>query len=136
MENTTGRRWPKNEIEATRRRIVDEVGIPLDCVTDDLVAKIADDPLFLHHLDVCKGDSEMLAILTAETGKSEEGETAAAPATTPELLARAMLSLSSWAKSRFSRIDGKEYQRRLSICRSCVHLSTPVLFGIRTTLRR
>jgi hypothetical protein len=114
---------PLRDLEHLRRRLVDEVGLPPDRVTDDLVVRISEDPLFLHHLDVCGEDPEMLDILLREAGSN--ATTTHPPPTNKELLKRATISLTRWAASRFSRVSLEEYQRRLSICRSCTHLSTP-----------
>jgi hypothetical protein len=109
--------------EASRKELANQFGLSSDQVTDALIAKIAEDPLFLQHLDVCKGDAEMLKILLGEV-KSTNQVVAPRP-NTAELLARAGEAISRWATSGFSRVGVDEYNRRLSICQTCEHLTFP-----------
>jgi hypothetical protein len=109
--------------ETDRERIAQQLGLPSEQVTDTLIAKIAEDPLFLQHLDACKGDVEMLEILLGETKSTSRAP--AAKHDTVELIARAGAALTRWAASSFARVGDAEYNRRLSICQSCEHLSSP-----------
>lgn len=109
--------------EASRKAIAKEFGLPSDHVTDTLITKIAEDPLFLQHLDVCRGDTGMLKILLREANSTSR--IAAVKPNTAELLAHAGVALARWAKSSFSRVGADEYNRRLSICGTCEHLTSP-----------
>ncbi len=112
-----------NDPETSRRRIADELGLSLDRVTDAFLTTLAEDPLFLCHLEICRADPEMLDMLLAE-GRSTPQVTAVQP-TTVELLSRASAALARWAASGFSRVGPQQYQKRLSVCQSCEHLSSP-----------
>jgi hypothetical protein len=109
--------------EAGRKKLAEQFNLSSNQVTDALIAKIAEDPLFLHHLDVCKGDIKMLEILLGEA-QSTNQVTAVRP-NSAELLARAGGAISRWARSGFRRVGADEYNRRLSICQTCEHLTFP-----------
>ena len=105
----------------SRERVADQLGLPLEQVSDSLLAKIADDPTYLHHLYVCRSDPEMFKIVLREASHSSTD----IPYGTGALMARAMSALARWAASGFERVEAEEYQRRLEICHSCKHLSAP-----------
>jgi hypothetical protein len=112
-----------NDSEAGRRRIANELGLSVEQVTDALIAKITEDPLFLYHLNLCRADPEMLGVLLGEAESTNQVPTA--KLNTVDLLARAGAALARWAASSFGRVDIEEYQRRVAICQSCEHLSLP-----------
>src|ERR687893_40851 len=91
--------------EAGRKKLAEQFNLSSNQVTD---------PLFLQHLDVCKGDIKMLEILLGEA-QSTNQVTAVRP-NSAELLARAGGAISRWARSGFRRVGADEYNRRLSIC--------------------
>jgi hypothetical protein len=109
--------------EVSREAIAKRFNLSSHQVTDALLAKIVEDPLFLQHLDVCKGDAKMLEILLREVDSKDR--TAAFRPHSAQLLARAGGALARWATSGFSRVGADEYNRRLSICRTCEHLTSP-----------
>lgn len=106
-----------------RRSIADEFGLSQDQVTDVLLSKIAKDPVFLYHLDVCKSDPELLHGLLKNI-EPVKRITIPEP-TTVELIGRAGAALARWAASNFSRVGTQEYQKRISACQSCEHFSVP-----------
>ena len=112
-----------HKLEARRQEIASQLGLSPDQLTEAVTERILADPLFLHHLDACRDDPEMLGILLNEpsSGHSDQPN----KPTTGELLTRASTTLARWAAGRFSRVSAQEYQRRLTVCRSCPHLSVP-----------
>lgn len=91
-------------------------------MTEALLNKIGTDPLFLHHLTLCKNDPVMLDLLMREVnnGKQERSEIG-----TAELLTRVTSALAHWAASGFKRVNDDDHMRRLSVCWSCEHLTRP-----------
>ncbi|MDJ1135011.1 hypothetical protein [Streptomyces iconiensis] len=128
-----------------RRALADGLGIPVRRVTDAVLAEVARDPMFLHHLELCRDDPGMLDLLLSGAHASAAGSLDAAPApavtaaptaptapTAPaasrgnaELLARAGAALAHWAASGFSRTPQAAYEKRLVTCRGCPHLTAP-----------
>lgn len=137
-----------------RTALAERLGLPPRRVTDDLLVRIADDPLLLHHLELCRDDPALLDLLLGpesatpastdpeSTGPSDRpgradpgeptGRRAADPdarraAATPtgKLVGRAGAALVKWAASGFDRVGPDEYRRRLAVCRACEHLSAP-----------
>ena len=75
------------------------------------------DPLFLHHLEICSSDPDMLAILMRECVDD------ITPLPSNTSLARQVGSvLSKWAFRGFKATGKEEYQRRLAACATCPHL--------------
>ncbi|WP_067968000.1 hypothetical protein [Nocardiopsis trehalosi] len=105
-----------------REIIAHELGIPERDVTDALLRGIAEDPLFLHHLMVCKDDPEMLALLL---GKNDAEFEADRVRSDRELLAGAGTAMARWAAGGFTRVDDENYKERLATCSSCEHLTEP-----------
>lgn len=112
-----------HELEVGRQGIASQLGLSPDQLTEAVVERIVADPLFLHHLDACRDDREMLGILLNEPNRGHSDQPN--KPTNGELLTRAGTTLARWAAGRFSRVDMQEYQRRLTVCRSCPHLSVP-----------
>jgi hypothetical protein len=110
--------WPE--------KLAAELGIPPERVSESLLERIADDPEFLHHLEVCRSDPQMLHIILTESGctTSMQTRTLAQPSGAA-LAARASLAVARWATSGFGRLDPEKYRQRLSICSSCEHLVEP-----------
>ncbi|MFI6497989.1 hypothetical protein [Nonomuraea typhae] len=102
--------------------IAAELGLPVSRITDALLLKIAEDELFLHHLEMCRTDERLMSILLRETEA-----TAASPQgqSTPELLRRASLAVVRWASSGFRKVSQAAYDRRLAACLACEHLVAP-----------
>ncbi|WP_326686527.1 hypothetical protein OIE63_04845 [Streptomyces sp. NBC_01795] len=61
-----------------RAEIAATLGIPERRVTDAVLAQIAHDPMFLHHLELCRDDPGMLGLLLGETGTAPADEPGAA----------------------------------------------------------
>ncbi|MER5886159.1 hypothetical protein ABT160_20245 [Streptomyces sp. NPDC001941] len=94
------------------------LGIPEEFVTEGLLRSVAEDPLFLHHLQSCKDDPAMLELLLGP-GRGP-GERTFGNA---ELVARAGVALARWARSGFARATDAVRDERLSVCRGCPHLT-------------
>jgi hypothetical protein len=111
------------ETERLRQQVAEELDLPPADVTDAVLVKIAEDPAFAHHLELCKSDPDMRRIVLAEAKDSDE--TSRAALSDAALVALAGTAIARWARSGFARVSQREYQRRLTICRSCEHLSEP-----------
>ncbi len=102
--------------------IAAQLGLPVSQVTDALLLKIAEDELFLHHLEICRTDERLMTILLRETDAnvaSRQGQS------TQELLRRASLAVVRWASSGFRKVGQATYDRRLAACTACEHLVAP-----------
>jgi hypothetical protein len=122
------------EVPARREEIARQLGLAPDRVTDAVIEQIADDPLFLHHLELCRDSPEMLDLLLGTSKDTPDGRPATAPPVAPshrplpgnaELLGRASAALGRWAASGFGRVTHEEYRARLSTCEGCEHLAVP-----------
>lgn len=108
-------------MEIQREDLARLLGLREDLITDELLTRIGNDDLFLHHLQMCKNDPKLLAILLREaTGPTQES-----PQTAGDLVGRAAVALGRWASTGFKRVDAKAYQERISACESCPHLTAP-----------
>ncbi|RDI50120.1 hypothetical protein [Nocardia mexicana] len=117
--------------------VVAQLGLPADVVTGPVLEKIAADPLFLHHLQLCKNDPVMLGLLLREVPQEQAAPVSEVKGT--ELIARAGLALARWTASGFQKVDRDTYERRLDACRACEHLSVPSaskLYGLVGTPKR
>ncbi|MGW2678956.1 hypothetical protein [Streptomyces sp. NPDC001436] len=126
--NTRKKEREKSEaVEQERvQAIAEELDIPVERVTLPLLAKISDDPVFLHHLSMCKGDPQMLNLLLgAETYTETQPEFR-----TSELVSRASVAMARWAASGFGRVPEGTYHDRIATCWACEHLSMPPNSGI------
>ncbi|GAA2094101.1 hypothetical protein GCM10009801_61850 [Streptomyces albiaxialis] len=106
------------DTQPDRRTLAEGLGIPASRVTDAVLAEIARDPMFLHHLELCRDDPGMLDLLLSQYD-DEAGPGNA------ELLGRAGAALARWAASGFSRTPQAEYRKRLAVCRGCDQLKAP-----------
>jgi hypothetical protein len=110
---------PFDEQEAFRQQIAEQLSISPSRLSNALLGRIARDPLFLHHLIICKNNPELVELLF------HEAETFQSPSrsklTNRQLLKRASVAVSHWAATGFRRVSEEEYQRRLSVCASCDH---------------
>ncbi len=132
---------PPSPVPDDRRGIAEQLGIPVSAVTDTLLSEIAESPLFLHHLQMCKDDPQMLALLlgTGQNGSNGQNGQNGPPAGSPaepaapaavapgngELAARAGVALARWARSGFTRVPDDAYQARLAACQGCPQLTAP-----------
>ncbi|MDT0443518.1 hypothetical protein [Streptomyces johnsoniae] len=119
---------PEPAHAADPKDIASTLGIPPERVTPRLLANVAEDPLFLHHLELCRDDPELLDVLLASADRS--ARPVVRDIGTPELLSRAGAAVARWAASGFRRVSEEVYQSRTAACRSCVHLSYPPRKGI------
>jgi len=112
--------------------IADTLALPPRLMTEALLAKVAEDPTFVHHLQVCASHPRMLDMLLREVAHesqptaSEESATSSDHADTPsnlELMGRASRAVARWAASGFSRLSDEDYRKRLSECSTCEHLA-------------
>ncbi|MFG3254667.1 hypothetical protein [Streptomyces sp. NPDC048172] len=103
-----------------RRTLAEELGVPVSRVTDAVLAEIARDPMFPHHLELCRDDPGMLDLLLGPYEHADEGTPGNA-----ELLGRAGAALARWAASGFGRVPQETYQGRLAACRGCDQLKAP-----------
>ena len=109
----------------SKARVAEELAIPLESVTESLLRRIADDPTFLYHLEVCRSDPQMMAIVMAETDQPSRDKDPINALTNARLLTKAGLALARWSASGFDRVHPEEHARRLRVCYSCEHLSSP-----------
>ena len=112
------------DIQSPRELLAKSLGLPSTIFTDTMLEQIADDPEFLHHLDVCRGDPDLLAILVREASEGG-GESAQPTASTVALVSKATAAIARWARAGFERVSSSEYERRLSTCASCPNLAVP-----------
>jgi hypothetical protein len=108
-----------------KEEIAERFGLSSDQVTDQLLVKLAEDPSFVYHLEVCKADPQMLRIVLGEAEHRASESNAGLRPTSVEIMGKAGIALARWAASGFGRVDPEEYRRRLSICNACEHLSEP-----------
>jgi len=107
------------ELTARRAEVAAQTGLPVAAVTDGLLTRIVDDPLFLHHLQTCRDDPGMLAILLRGTESSSPRHSSA------DLLRHAGVALARWSASGFRRADDELFGKRLATCHGCEHLTSP-----------
>lgn len=120
-------------MKSSRDELACKLGISSHVVTDALLTRITDDGFFLHHLQLCKDDPQLLEILLQEarTLPLDPSRISAAPErATGELIAQAGAALVRWVASGLKRVSEDDYERRMETCRACQHLSLPP----RTTL--
>lgn len=106
--------------EEQRQELAQELGIPADKLTSPVLARISADPLYVHHLAMCKDDPKLLGLLL---GSETQGRTQEVHTT--ELLSRASLAMARWAASGFATVPQNIYRARIATCQNCEHLSTP-----------
>lgn len=113
----------KSGLSAQHRAVAMQLGLPAEVVTDTVLERVANDPLLVHHIDVCKDDPHMLKIVlgddheVSDTARSRE-------VSTVELVRRASAALARWSASGFERVSDDTYEQRLAACRDCKHLAT------------
>jgi hypothetical protein len=109
------------EIAADRQAIADQLGIPVERITDATLTKIVDDPTFLRHLSACRHDPQMLDLLLPTTPVRSER----LPITTASLIARASTAVAKWAAAGFAQVPDEIFQQRRRACLSCEHIGPP-----------
>lgn len=108
-------------LEEDPEEIARKLGIPPGSLTNSMLVKIAEDPLYLHHLELCRNDPKMLSLLLGA-----EADSGASPGIrTSELLSRASFAMARWAASGFRRVPDDTYRNRMTACHDCEHLSIP-----------
>jgi hypothetical protein len=110
-------------VKVLKQRIAEKFGLSIEQVTDSLLAKMGEDSSFVYHLDVCKTDPEMLAIILEEAEQARP--ISQLGLSSIEVMAKAGVAFTRWAAGGFGRVEPEEHKRRLSICSSCNHLSEP-----------
>ncbi|MBA9001939.1 hypothetical protein [Thermomonospora cellulosilytica] len=109
-------------VETDRQVIAEQLGLPVDRITDALLERIARDPAVLHHIQACRHDPQMLdLLLTAKPAPA----TARPGFSTTALLARAGKAVTRWAASGFAQVPDDVFQQRRRACLSCEHLGPP-----------
>ncbi|MFC8447778.1 hypothetical protein [Kitasatospora sp. NPDC057223] len=106
---------------ADSEEIARKLGIPAQLLTSSVLTQIVDDPLYLHHLELCRNDPAMLGLLLGP----EAGRTAPPEIRTTELLSRAGVAIGRWAASGFGRVPEDAYRARMTACQGCEHLAVP-----------
>jgi hypothetical protein len=92
---------------------------------DAVVQRALDDPIYARNLQICRNQSQMLALLFDEAmkGGSMKDTVNLHPAHgTGDLVLRAAKAFASWARSGFDTVDDATYQKRLQACQRCPHL--------------
>lgn len=112
-----------NNFPRLREEIATRLGVHVDRVTEFVLLKVVEDPLYAMHLDACRGDAGMLEFLFKEVEQSERSLDSVR--SIKQLANGLAVSLTRWARSGFSCVSTEEYQRRLAICRDCSHLTYP-----------
>ncbi len=82
------------EVAAQRVDLAAQIGLPEEAVTDVVLEKIAEDPVFLHRLKSCKSDPRMFKIVLSEVRESPTPQQSDIPA--HELVGRATMALARW----------------------------------------
>jgi hypothetical protein len=110
------------DVLRVKATLSEELGISPDQIPGFLLAKIAEDELYLHHIMVCKDDKELLGLLLKEpAGK----DVAKALPTDSEIVSKLSHSLYNWARLGFSKASLEEYKGRLESCNSCPYKVKP-----------
>jgi hypothetical protein len=109
-------------MQQIQEKIAADLGLAPEQVTNALLSKIVEDELFLHHLEVCRSDRRLLEILLREVSLPSGAQP---DRKSSELLGQAAFALTRWAASGFQRVDQFSYQRRLTTCQTCEHLTVP-----------
>jgi hypothetical protein len=91
----------------------------------DVKSVLEEDPVLLHHAEVCRDDPDMLRLLL-EGVETREG-LSSGPI---DKAIRATRAISSWAKSGFSMVSEDEYKKRVQACGVCPHSRKGGLLGL------
>jgi hypothetical protein len=118
-------RLVSDETDLLRRKVAEELGLPRADVTDAVLLRIAEDPSFAHHLELCKSDPDMRRIVLAEATSNSTSRTSQEQLSDAAVVARASAAVARWALAGFGRVSQREYRRRLAICGTCEHLTDP-----------
>lgn len=111
-------------MDKTREAIAKQLGVPSRFVTDYLLAKIEEDPAIIDHVDACRHDQEMLAVVVRSGDDLAKDHSP---------LASLKDILSRLRDRRPVVADADMYQRRLDTCLSCEY-ARPLLGQHRCTL--
>ncbi|WP_331736459.1 hypothetical protein OG426_54595 (plasmid) [Streptomyces canus] len=103
-----------------QNEIAQILGIPPERLTRSVLIKIAEDPLYLHHIEMCRTDPAMLDLLLGS-----ETQPAALEISNRELLSRVSSAMTRWAASGFGKVPEVVYRSRMTACQGCEHLTTP-----------
>ena len=100
-----------------RKEISSSLGLEPSAITGSVLKKVATDPLYLHHLNTCRGDADFLSLLLKE-GNQTETDTVEEH-TNVELLKSLVYTMTKWAKSGFEKVSEEILKKRLDTCASC-----------------
>src|SRR5215217_5199105 len=92
-----------------KEQIAEAFGLSIEQVTDSLLAKMGEDPSFVYHLDLCKTDPEMLAIILEEAEQARPIPPSGLSSI--GVMAKAGVALARWAAAGFGRVEPEEYQK-------------------------
>jgi hypothetical protein len=112
------------EASAQRVDLATQTGLPVEAITDAILERIAEDPVFLHRLKSCRRDPRMLKILLGEIREVTDTRQQSGIAGL-ELVGRATKALARWSASGFKQVDDDLYEQRLAACYGCEHLTIP-----------
>jgi len=97
-----------------------------EAVPETVLRHALADPLYAHHLILCKDTPIFLQQLYHEALQAEQSPVDLVDElSTPELLGKAAKALWSWSKTGFALVDNNTYQARLEACLECPHLVDP-----------
>ena len=107
-------------VESFREELTRTLGLeqPLG---EDVVRAAAEDPIYAHHLRVCRNAPDLLRSLLANPPRARER----VEASDLELIGKAAKALWNWRKAGFSKVDTATFERRWSACTACPHLVQP-----------
>ena len=90
-----------------------------DPITRDVVFAAIDDPLYLHHLLVCRDEPKFLEVLIRSASETDFEANTKQEHNFQSLSTHAVKSFWNWAKIGFSFVDDSKLQSRLNACKSC-----------------
>lgn len=105
-------------VEAFREELTRTLGLE-QLIGEDVARAAAGDPIYAHHLRVCRSSPDLLRPLLANPPRIQE-PTAASDL---ELMGKAAKALWSWRKAGFGKVDAATHERRWRACMACPHLA-------------
>lgn len=91
----------------------------------DVVRGVIEDPLYAHHLRVCRNEPALLQRLVRRPPVVQRSAEPVADRSTLDLAARATAALWEWRKAGFQKVSDADHQRRWNVCLGCPNLVAP-----------
>jgi hypothetical protein len=104
-------------VEIFREELTRTLGLE-QLIGEDVAQAAADDPIYAHHLRVCRNAPNLLRSLLANPPRIQEPTVAS----DLELMGKAAKALWNWRKAGFGKVDAQTRERRWNACTTCPHL--------------